>query len=118
VRKATLPVSIEAAGLERYPQETEAAVYFCCLEAVQNVQKYAGASRATIRLTGHDGALSFEVEDDGQGFDPATTRKGSGLQNMEDRMGALHGDVTVSSRPGEGTRVTGRAPAYSHSAQS
>jgi signal transduction histidine kinase len=117
-RKATLPVSIEAAGLERYPQETEAAVYFCCLEALQNIQKYAGASRATIRLKGRDGGLNFEVEDDGQGFDPATTRKGSGLQNMEDRMGALHGDVTVSSRPGEGTRVMGRASAYSHSAQS
>src|SRR5207244_1981555 len=49
-RKAILPVAVEADGLGRYPQEIEAAVYFCCLEALQNVQKYADAANAVIRL--------------------------------------------------------------------
>jgi signal transduction histidine kinase len=79
-RRATLPVAVEADGVGRYPREVEAAVYFCVLEALQNVQKYAGASRATIRLSDRGGRLAFEVEDDGGGFDPATTRRGLDLQ--------------------------------------
>ena len=109
-RKATLPVEVETEGIGRYPQETEAAVYFCCLEALQNVQKYAAARKATVRLRERNGELAFEVEDDGQGFDPATQQKGSGLQNMEDRMDALGGGVVLSSAPGAGTTVEGRIP--------
>src|SRR6202011_5534857 len=85
-RKATLPVQVEARGVERYPQEVEAAVYFCCLEALQNVQKYARASVATARLRGGDGMLHFAVEDNGAGFDPATVTRGAGLTNMADRL--------------------------------
>jgi signal transduction histidine kinase len=73
-------VDVETEGLGRYPQEVEAAVYFCCLEALQNVAKYADASRATVRLVGNDGLLRFEVRDDGAGFDPSSTSFGSGLQ--------------------------------------
>jgi signal transduction histidine kinase len=94
----------------RYPQETEAAVYFCVLEALQNVQKYAGASRAWVRLAAEDGDLIFAVEDDGKGFDPATTRRGSGLTNMADRLDALGGTIEVSSTPGSGTTVWARLP--------
>jgi signal transduction histidine kinase len=47
-RKSVLPVQIDADGVGRYPQDTEAAVYFCALEALQNITKYAGASRATL----------------------------------------------------------------------
>src|SRR5205085_9844759 len=75
-RRATLPVAVEADGVGRYPREVEAAVYFCVLEALQNVQKYAGASRALVRLSNPDGKLVFEVTDDGEGFDPATARPG------------------------------------------
>ena len=109
--RATLPVVAEADGLGRYPREVEAAVYFCVLEALQNVQKYAGASRATIRLTSRDGELAFEVEDDGVGFDPAATRRGSGLANIADRLDALGGGLEISSAPGRGTRLTGAVPA-------
>src|SRR5207253_9218562 len=77
-RRATLPVVAEADGVGRYPREVEAAVYFCVLEALQNVQKYAGATRATVRLSGHDGRLAFSVEDDGRGFDVASVQRGSG----------------------------------------
>ena len=106
-RKATLPVDVDADGSARYPQDAEAAVYFCVLEALQNVQKYAAASRATVHLGEHDGELSFDVEDDGTGFDPATAKRGSGLTNMADRLDALSGGVELESAPGEGTTLRG-----------
>jgi signal transduction histidine kinase len=109
-RKATVPVAVETEGVGRYPKEIEAAVYFCVLEAMQNVQKYAGGSPATIRLRAAAGILTFAVEDQGAGFDAATQAKGSGLQNMEDRLDALGGSVVVVSAPGRGTRVAGTVP--------
>jgi signal transduction histidine kinase len=109
-RKATLPVAVQAKGIGRYPQEVEAAVYFCVLEALQNVQKYAAASRATVHLGEHDGELSFDVKDDGTGFDPATAKRGSGLTNMADRLDALSGGVELESAPGEGTTLRGAIP--------
>jgi signal transduction histidine kinase len=109
-RKAALPVEVSSDGVDRYPREAEAAVYFSVLEALQNAAKYARADRATIRLAHDDGHLTFTVEDDGAGFDPATTPPGSGLQNMRDRLEALDGALNVQSAPGEGTRITGRVP--------
>ncbi|MGH2661650.1 MAG: sensor histidine kinase [Actinomycetota bacterium] len=109
-RKAPVPVEVEPDGVGRYPQEAEAAAYFCVLEALQNVAKYAGASRVTVRLWAENGALVFAVEDDGRGFDPQRTPPGSGLQNMSDRLEALGGGVDVRSSPGEGTVVVGRIP--------
>jgi signal transduction histidine kinase len=109
-RKATLPVTVEAAGIGRYPQETEAAVYFCVLEALQNVQKYAGASNAVVRLSERGGQLSFEVKDNGSGFDVATSKKGAGTQNMEDRLDALGGQLRIESHPAGRTLVAGWLP--------
>jgi signal transduction histidine kinase len=110
-RKALLPVQVEAEDIGRYSQDIEAAVYFCCLEAVQNVAKYAQATTVTIRLKRAGEDLQFTVSDDGQGFDSAITVRGSGLQNMADRLAALGGDLDVSSKPGQGTTVTGVVPA-------
>ena len=109
-RKATLPVEVSAAGIGRYPQDIEAAVYFCALEALQNIQKYANASRASVSLTALSGDLRFEVQDDGGGFDAATIKPGTGLQNMKDRLEALGGAVDVDSTLGGGTRLRGRVP--------
>jgi signal transduction histidine kinase len=109
-RKATLPVSLDADGVGRYSQETEAAAYFCCLEALQNIQKYAGASNAWVQLAEVDGVLTVAIKDDGNGFDPKTARKGSGLQNMEDRLDALGGGVEIVSSPGSGATVRIRLP--------
>ena len=109
-RKLSIPVEVKADDISRYSQEIEAAVYFCCLEALQNVSKYANAARAVVRLSEQDGAVTFIVEDDGRGFDPQTTPHGSGTQNMSDRLEALGGNLAIDSVPGRGTRVTGRVP--------
>src|SRR5262249_4700450 len=109
-RKAPVPTSVTADGVGRYPQEMEAAVYFCVLEALQNVAKYARASRAGVHLaaSGHD--LRFEVTDDGAGFDPGSMGYGTGLQGMADRLHAHGGSLDVRSSPGAGTTVSGRLP--------
>ena len=109
-RKATVAVEVVADGIGRYPQEVEAAVYFCVLEALQNVQKYASANLARVRLAAQDGHVSFAVTDDGAGFDRTAVNLGSGLQNMSDRLEALGGRVELSSAPGKGTTVEGRVP--------
>jgi signal transduction histidine kinase len=109
-RKATLPVVIEVDGIGRYSQETEAAVYFCVLEALQNVQKYAEASRATVRLSEVGGELRFDVADDGKGFDPASAKRGAGLTNMADRLDALGGGIEVESEVGAGVQLRGAIP--------
>jgi signal transduction histidine kinase len=83
-------------------------VYFSCLEALQNVAKYAGASSATVTIAQSNGDLTFEVEDDGGGFDTAATRFGTGLQGIADRLSALDGELAIRSEPGSGTRVRGR----------
>ncbi len=107
--KAVVPVSIHALGIERYPQDIEVAVYFCCLEAVQNVGKYAPDAEVNIDLSWINGSLRFSVADDGPGFDPNAAR-GSGLQNMADRLAALDGELHIRSAPGRGTTITGLIP--------
>ncbi|MGH2673522.1 MAG: ATP-binding protein, partial [Actinomycetota bacterium] len=109
-RKASIPVHVESDGIGRYPQEIESALYFCCLEALQNVAKYANATRVDVRLSQSADELAFEVRDDGQGFDASSAKRGSGLQGMADRLEAVGGRLDVSSSPGAGTRVTGRVP--------
>jgi signal transduction histidine kinase len=109
-RKSGLPIVVSADGIGRYPQDVEAAVYFSCLEAMQNIAKYASASSASVSLSVADRSLRFEVTDDGRGFDPAATAGGSGLQGIVDRMGALDGQASVRSAPGAGTTIEGRLP--------
>jgi signal transduction histidine kinase len=109
-RKAAVPTTVEADGVGRYHQEIESAVYFCVLEALNNIAKYARATRATITLAQADGHLTFEVDDDGAGFEVARARGGTGLQGMADRMAAIGGSLTIRSVPGEGSTVGGRVP--------
>ena len=109
-------MTVVADGVGRYSQDAEAAIYFCVLEALQNVSKYAGASGATVRLADQDGNLTFEVSDDGAGFDPSTTSYGSGLQGMADRLSALGGSLAVRSAGGEGTTVRGTLPVRAEAA--
>jgi signal transduction histidine kinase len=97
-------------GIERHAQDAETAIYFCVLEALQNVAKYAKAGRVTVRLAEGEGSLSFTVTDDGTGFDTAATGYGTGMQGMADRLDAIGGALDVRSAPGEGTTVAGRVP--------
>jgi signal transduction histidine kinase len=108
-----VPTVIESEGLRRYPIESEATVYFCCLEALQNIAKYAAAQSVRVTLREADGSLAFSVRDDGMGFDPESTVWGSGLRNISDRVAAARGSVEVSSRPGSGTTIAGSIPVRS-----
>ena len=109
-RKSPTPVRVETDGIGRYDQDLEAAVYFSCLEALQNIAKYANAASATITLAQRNGSLEFRVRDDGTGFDPVTVVRGSGLQGMTDRIDAIGGTLTIESEPGAGTTVRGDVP--------
>jgi len=108
--RVPVPVLVEADGIGRYRRDTEATAYFCILEALQNVAKYARASRATVALACPDGHLEFTVADDGVGFDAVTATAGTGLQGMADRVAAVGGSLRVRSAPGTGTAVHGRLP--------
>ena len=108
--RSPLTVEIHADSLHRYPVEVEAAVYFCCLEALQNAVKHAHATTMVINVEESGGELRFTATDDGQGIDVARARGGSGIQNMVDRMAALHGWLDLSAAPNGGTSVSGRLP--------
>ncbi|HXZ71406.1 MAG TPA: histidine kinase [Streptosporangiaceae bacterium] len=108
--KFPFPVTVQADGIGRSSQDAEAAVYFCCLEALQNISKYANATQACVILQAQNGSLRFTTSDDGTGYDSRRTPVGSGLRNMADRLAALGGDLDVRSAPGSGTTVTGRLP--------
>jgi signal transduction histidine kinase len=109
--RSPVPVQVEADQVGRYPQEAESTVYFCMLEAMQNVAKHARASRATVRLSGSGQGLTFSISDDGTGFPAAGMRHGSGLQGMSDRLAAHGGALDLRSQPGRGTTITGWLPA-------
>ena len=108
--KSPLAVAVEADGIGRFGQDTEAAVYFCCLEALQNTAKYAHATQARICLQAANGSLRFTVTDDGTGYDTRHTPMGSGQRNMADRLAALGGRLAVQSAPSHGTTITGHLP--------
>jgi len=109
-RDLSLPVTVAATGVERYPRTVEAAAYFCCLEAIQNAVRHSGAATVAVTLTGEGGRLRFDVSDDGVGFDPTRVLAGTGLANIDDRLSALGGRATISSAAGQGTRVSGSIP--------
>jgi signal transduction histidine kinase len=106
--QSPLPVSVRG-EVTRHPAEVESAIYYCCLEAIQNATKHGGSgARIHIEVGESEGVLRFVVSDDGAGFDVLATRDGFGLRNMRDRLGALDGDLQVVSAPGAGTQVSGQ----------
>ncbi len=109
-RASAIPVSVIADGVSRCSREVEAAVYFSVLEALQNTAKYAAASSATVALATIDGSLTFEVSDDGDGFDSGTVTMGAGLTGITDRLDTVGGTIRIDSTPGQGTRITGTVP--------
>jgi len=112
VRTTALPVTILDETQGRHPGPVELAVYFSCLEALQNAAKHAGAgASASIWLSDGDGGLRFRVEDDGRGFDPASAEPGAGLANLVERLQAVGGSIRIDAAVGRGTRVWGHIPA-------
>ncbi len=109
--RSTLPTVVDVADSSRYDSEVEAAVYFCCLEAIQNAGKYAGPdARIDVTVERRDDMLWFRVVDDGAGFSVESSGEGQGFVNMRDRLGALGGTLTATSALGEGSTVTGSIP--------
>jgi signal transduction histidine kinase len=110
--RSAIAVEVEASAIGRYVPEVESAVYFCVLEALQNVLKHAvGARRVAVRLDGANRTeLRFSVRDDGEGAGPGGIRAGDGITNMRDRLAAVGGEVAVTSMRAVGTTVRGRVP--------
>ena len=109
VDRSPLPVTLDLQDPGRHASELEAAVYFCCIEALQNAAKHSGATRVRVSLGADDGSIWFSVQDDGIGFDPESRGSG-GMVNMQDRLGASGGTLHVESAPGQGTTVHGSVP--------
>jgi signal transduction histidine kinase len=107
--RSTVAVEVDARDVRRYPPEVESAVYFCVLEALQNVQKHAeGARRVVLRLDGSAVTeLRFSVRDDGAGTDDGQITPGAGITNMSDRLAAVGGEVSITSLRAVGTTVRG-----------
>lgn len=110
-RRSPTAVSVRVDGIGRHPDDLEIAVYFCCLEAMQNVAKHAGPGAQTIiRLWREAERLCFQVTDFGVGFDPEQVPHPNGLINMRDRIEAVGGTLTVTSHEGQGAVVRGWVP--------
>jgi signal transduction histidine kinase len=107
---STVPVVIDAPGFGRLTPLIERNLYFCCLEAIQNIIKHAGARKAWIRLRRERSRVTFEVEDVGRGFDPAHVTPGEGLRNMADRIALLGGSLSIDTTPEHGTLIRGEIP--------
>ncbi len=112
VRRSAPPAKLEAPAIGRYSEDVEAAVYFCCVEALHNAAKHAGlGATAVIRLWERDGRLDFEIVDDGAGFDVESAwGSGNGFTNMTDRLASVGGTLSVDSAQGRGTTVRGSLP--------
>jgi signal transduction histidine kinase len=104
-------VEVVERGSGRYPVDLEATAYFCCLEALQNAAKHAGATTVRVELLHDAEGLTLTVTDDGVGFDPELARGGSGMANLRDRVDSAGGVLEVTSAPGKGTRVRASFPA-------
>jgi signal transduction histidine kinase len=109
-QRSAVPVTVEADGIGRRSPEVEAALYFCALEALQNVAKHAPGAAATVRLGDTADGLVLEVLDDGPGLAPAAVGAGQGIQNMTDRLGAVGGTLRWESPPGGGTSLRAVVP--------
>jgi signal transduction histidine kinase len=110
-RRAAMPIAIVDDGIGRCSRPTESAIYFCSMEAIQNVAKHAGhGTRTTITLGRDRERVLFAISDDGIGMDASAPRDGDGLVGMRDRIGAVGGEFEITSTPGHGTTINGTVP--------
>jgi signal transduction histidine kinase len=114
LKKARVPVQLDTDrefATNRFDEQVEGAVYFCCVEALQNVAQHADAAPTVVWLSATDGRVKFSITDSGPGFEQENREPGPGLQTMTDRVRALGGSLEVRSAPGAGTTVEGWIPA-------
>jgi signal transduction histidine kinase len=106
-RASAITVSLSGQDVDRLPSPVEAALYFCCVEAVQNAAKHSGAKHVSVELTEDPGSWRLTITDCGTGFEraPGGLLPGAGLTNMHDRLDAVGGSASVTSSPGRGTTV-------------
>jgi signal transduction histidine kinase len=110
-RTAAVPVSVVSHDVPRMSAEVEEAIYFFVCEAIHNAAKHGGdGARVSVRLEVHNGRFEAVVEDDGRGFDVDRARDGIGLMGMRDRIGAIGGDLELTSALGRGTSVRALVP--------
>jgi signal transduction histidine kinase len=115
--RASVPVHLDLNGLGRYPPSTEAALYYCCSEALQNAAKHGGpATKVMVAAHADEQTLNLVISDTGRGFDSATM--GVGLTNMTDRLSAIGGELVIDTQPGRGTRITATVDASGQLADS
>jgi signal transduction histidine kinase len=105
-----VPVEVDA-DVRRLPAALESAAYFVVAEALANVAKHSGASRADVRVRALDGRVVVEVADDGRGG--ARVGAGSGLVGLEDRVRALDGTLRIASPEGGPTILVAELPCAS-----
>jgi hypothetical protein len=106
--RAAVPVELVAVPRERLPDPVESSVYFLVSECLANIGKHAQATQATVAVTVVGDEVEVIVKDNGVGG--AVLAGGSGLQGLEDRVGALEGCVEIDSPPGAGTTVMATIP--------
>jgi signal transduction histidine kinase len=108
--RSPVRITVDADGIGRHSPMIETAVYFCCLEAIQNAMKHAdGVGTISVSLA-VNGDLHFEVRDDGAGFLKDEVTSSAGLTNMSDRLAAVGGLLVIRTAPGMGTTVSGTVP--------
>jgi signal transduction histidine kinase len=108
---APIPIQLTDEGLGRCLPEIEAAIYFCSLEAIQNAIKHAGPqARVTVSLARRPGEIEFAIGDDGVGIETRADADSVGLLSIKDRIGAVGGELEITSSPDAGTRIRGLVP--------
>jgi signal transduction histidine kinase len=108
--RCPLTVTVELDPVGRHHPDVEAALYFCCVEAMQNAVKHSQARSIKLGCGVDASTLWISVTDDGIGFDAATTSGGRGIDNIRDRLGAIGGELEVIAERDAGATVRGRAP--------
>ena len=110
VSTSAVQVIVRDHGIGRRPEDLEAALYFCCVEAVQNAVKHAAASRVEVELAHTRNRLTLVVSDDGTGFEVEAVLSAGGLGTMRDRVDAVGGELVVRRNDAGGTDVAVSIP--------
>lgn len=110
-RRSPVRIDIADTASAQLDESSQVALYFVCVEAIQNATKHGGPDvRIEVALATEDDDLVVTITDDGPGFDADHHAESRGLLNMADRVGALGGDLTIDTAPGAGTTVIARVP--------